>query len=218
MNNYQLIKSKRKTLGISIKPDGIVVIRAPLKAPEKIISQFVAKYQSWIDKKLAKINQRLQAKTTDNKSFYFLGKEYPIKACSIESYIGFNGTNILLNTALLDRIPQILPEWYKIKTLELVEPVLQAYAQKFNLKYTKLKITKAKTRWGSCSSNGTICFSYKIAMLPINVINYIVVHELAHLKHFNHGVGFWQQVELMYPEYKDATTWLKANQHNIQCL
>lgn len=218
MNNYQLIKSKRKTLGISIKPDGTVIIRAPLKARETAISQFVIKYQSWIDKKLAQIKQRLQAKSADNKSLYFLGQEYPIKACNIESYVGFNGTNILLNAGLIDRIPQILPEWYKIKARELVEPILQEYVQKFKLKYAKLKITQAKTRWGSCSSNGTICFSYKIAMLPINVINYIVVHELAHLKHFNHGMEFWQQVELMYPEYKDATSWLKANRHTIPCL
>lgn len=215
-NNYQLIKSKRKSLGISIKSDGKIIIRVPLKTSRKIIEDFITKYQPWINNKLAKLAQLHELKNTQlpANSFYYLGQAYPIQAGKTNlSLPFFDGTSMSLDPEFMDSNAEILLKWYQSTSKKLVEPIMQNYAQQFNLGYKNIKITRAEYRWGSCNSNGTICFSYKIAMLPIEVITYIVVHELAHLKHLNHSQHFWQQVALMYPNYKSAIQWLKNNKH-----
>ncbi len=93
--------------------------------------------------------------------------------------------------------------WFKTME-ETVVPRAWELAQKFGDKPRSIKISRAKKRWGSCSVNGNINLSFRLAQLPTELIDYVVIHELCHLHHFNHSKAFWSLVQERYPEYKVA--------------
>ena len=216
MNNYHLIKSNRQSLGISIKPCGTVIIRVPHKTKEDTIVQFINKHQSWIDKKLITLNNALSERSISDTLIYYLGQQYPVNFTSANlDGLQFSEKEIWLDVKFRDKVKMMVSKWYKSEAIRIVMPILNNYSREFKLLYKKVKFTDAVTRWGSCNSLGTICFSLRIVMLPIDVITYIIVHELAHLKHLNHSQQFWQQVEKMLPEYKLATFWLKDHKYSL---
>jgi len=200
-------------MAINIKPDGSVIIRVPLLASTPTIQKFITKYQSWINDKLETIN----ANPPINDQLYYLGQLYPM----VLTQKSTNTVEILENNILIaikddqDRPHPMLINWYKQQTISLVTPILKKYQAKYEITFNRLTITAAKTRWGSCSSRGNICFSYRLAMLPIYVIEYIVVHELAHLKYLNHSSKFWEHVGKLYPEYNNAEKWLKQHKYAL---
>ncbi len=212
LNNYQIIKSKRKSLGIRIKLDGSVIIRVPLKKSALEINQFVDKYQSWIETKLAHV-QIAQAQKVETNLYYYLGEQYPVQEADCADLVQFSEQKLLIRVGCINQAENLLIPWYRLQTKQLVAPIVEEYAKQFGLVYTTLKITLAKTRWGSCNSRGTLCFSYRLAMLPLYVIKYIVAHELAHLKHLNHAPAFWCLVGQIYPDYKAAQAWLKTHKY-----
>lgn len=91
------------------------------------------------------------------------------------------------------------------------------FSNKFGLQYNKVKINNAKKRWGSCTSKGNLNFCWRLAMAPLMVIDYVVVHELSHLEHKDHSKRFWKKVEDILPNYKEQRKWLKDNGHLLVC-
>ncbi len=212
---YQVIKSKRKTMAIVIKPDGMVVIRAPLKTTIKNISELINKYQHWIERKLSQTNN-IQKHNTE---LYFLGRAYQLEMLEDK----FSNVELGINTikSYADSIEEHkikLIDWYKSQAKLLVMPLLDKYQKLLALKPQSIKITTAKGRWGSCNSKGNLCFSYRVAMLPEFVIEYIVIHELCHLRHLNHSSLFWELVASTYPQYKSAEKWLKTHRYILANL
>lgn len=101
---------------------------------------------------------------------------------------------------------------------ELIFPIVKEWAERYGFVYARLKISGARTLWGSCSGKGTLSFSWRLAMAPKKIIEYVVAHELAHLKHKNHAKVFWREVEGMVPEYKEYRKWLRENGHCLVIL
>ncbi len=202
-------------MAIVIKPDGMVIIRAPLKATNKNIDELINKYQHWIKRKLSEMNN-IQKHNTE---VYFLGKAYQLEmldaACSNVEII-VNTLRSCANSIEAHKIKLI--DWYKLQVKGLVLPLVEKYQELLGLYPQSIKITTAKGRWGSCNSKGTLCFSYRVAMLPEFVIEYIVVHELCHLKHLNHSSLFWELVASIYPQYKSAEKWLKNHRYILANL
>jgi len=102
---------------------------------------------------------------------------------------------------------------YRKKARNLLTERTDYYSEKYNLPYTNIKITRAKTRWGSCNHKNGLNFNWKILFAPPEVVDYLVVHELSHTIHKNHKKDFWNRVELMHPDYKNSRKWLKDNQY-----
>ncbi|MCP4523081.1 MAG: M48 family metallopeptidase [Candidatus Gracilibacteria bacterium] len=110
--------------------------------------------------------------------------------------------------SLFDRT---LIEDYKKQARIYIPKRVKEIASVYNCHYNHIKITSAQSRWGSCTSKKNLNFSYRVILLPKEVIDYIICHELAHLKHMNHGKFFWQEVEKMNPDYRKHDTWLRKN-------
>jgi predicted metal-dependent hydrolase len=105
----------------------------------------------------------------------------------------------------------IFTRWYKEMAFKVISERVALYSQKYNFSPKQVKISSAKTRWGSCSPDGTLNFTWRLVMSPLDVIDYVVVHELAHLRIKNHSRKFWSVVEAIYPEYKKQRKWLRDN-------
>lgn len=214
----KIIYSKRKTLAIIVDNKANVIVRAPLKTPRKTIERFVNEKKSWISAKKDEILEKLkeipQRSFIENERILFLGKEYDLRFIEGMIYpVIFDEGGFLLSKEYKDHAKEILEMWYKKEAKLLFYDKANHFSQAMNLRFNKVKISNAEKRWGSCSSKKNINLSWKLIMAPEKVIDYVIIHELAHLMELNHSKRFWKIVESFDPEYHYSIYWLKENGH-----
>jgi len=196
----QLIRSKRKSLVLQIKADGSLVVRAPLHIDASRINSFIDKKSNWI------ITKQLEMKNKTILRNEMLAKQ----DLSRHEGILFLGKRI----KVLFKNPQNKKEiitWYKREALKYIAPRLEYYANIINKKFHAIKITSARKRWGSCSAQGNINFSWRLIMASCEIVDYVIAHEASHLLHKNHSAKFWNCVKTMMPDYKKHHLWLQKN-------
>ena len=216
---YNLIRSNRKTIAIHITKDAQVEVRAPLKAKQKDIDDFVASKKEWIKKNRKKVSETQESKLNFEINYgdriRLIGKTYPL----IEekgSGMGFNGFCFYLPSGLSSRERKsAVIHLYKNLAKEVLTERTLVYGKTLGLVPKAVKVNDAKTRWGSCSSKGSINFSWRLIMAEGDVIDYVIVHELAHLREMNHSSRFWAVVESILPDYKKRKKKLKEFQKEI---
>jgi predicted metal-dependent hydrolase len=216
----QLIRSSRKTIAIIVRRDGQLIIRAPQQASTAQIMAFVDSKADWIRQKQAEAGQR-QAEQAPRQfaageSLYFQGKRYPLELVHrTRPMLELANGHFRLAQAAQPRAKEVLTRWYQQQARQVIEPRTQALAALHKLTYQQVRISSARTRWGSCSSRGTLSFTWRLVMAPPAVIDYVIIHELAHLIERNHSSRFWAQVARMLPDYKERVKWLKQNGYRL---
>lgn len=208
----KIVRSRRRTITLLVTQDSTLVVRAPLRASNSYIESVVRKKSAWIKKKLFEASQRLQAPAKEfvnGEEFLYLGQTY--KLCLVEQAAkDIELTDQLcLSTRVKPIARFVLRRWYQAAALKVIGGRCQWYADATGYKPLSLKITAARKRWGSCGSKGTLNFSWRLIMAPLEVIDYVVVHELAHLGQLNHSPAFWRRVAAILPDYKKREKWLK---------
>lgn len=205
MIEYEIKRSRRKTLAIHIKPDGKIEVRCDYSVKDAIIREFVQSKEKWINNHLERIAQRKKSPLVFGSKALYLGKEYEIVAANGQSY--FDGKKIYINRDM--NIYTVLGNFYKTSAQTLLPSMVRAKEQVMNLHANKIGITSAKTRWGSCSGTNNLNFSWRLMMAEPEVIEYVIIHELAHIKEKNHGKQFWRLVEKYEPYYREMQDKLK---------
>jgi predicted metal-dependent hydrolase len=215
----KIIRSRRKTIALIIQRDGALIIRAPLRTPEKTIRELVEQKAGWITKKQAEMaqNQRTPARQfSDGEKFLLMGKAYPLKIIKNQhNALAFELGSIKLAEKAIPRAKETLTTWYKKMAATLLPARIETLAAKHNLTPKKTRITSARTRWGSCSSTGTISLTWRLVMAPPETIDYVIIHELVHLNIKNHSKTFWNAVAALMPDYKKHVDWLKKNGQSL---
>lgn len=214
---HQIIRSNRRSFGLEIKPDGKLIVRAPRIASQAQIKAVVARKADWIRKKQAQLARKdppTQPRTfTPGEAFWYLGEQYPLRLTERQRPpLDLDGA-FYLSRAAQPRAMEVFIEWYREETRQITARLIQVYAKRYDLQVQAVRITSARTRWGSCSGKRTLNFTYRLCMAPLSVVEYVVVHELAHLKEHNHSRAFWQLVAVMKPDYQQDRAWLK--QHGV---
>jgi len=212
----QIIRSRRKTIAILVQRDGKVIVRAPLRAPKRLINAFVESKSGWINAKKDLALQQVTLPARQFKSgekFWLLGEQIPLRLVDGHAQ---RAALTLQNEFLLSNKSQpqalaIFEKWYKARALKVLNERVNLFAAQHGLHYEKIRITSARTRWGSCSSLGTLSFTWRLVMAPLDVLDYVVIHELAHLKIKNHSALFWAELARLMPAYKSSRVWLKKN-------
>lgn len=215
MKPYKLIRTRRRTIALMIGADATLVVRAPAHTPLDTIEQFVGRNTDWIKRTLARVQQRPQVKKKEfvrGEAFLFLGKSYPLEVQTDTQEPLDLRDGFILNEKEQSRGRELFIEWYKKEAKKIIAARVEWWARRFCLAYRSVNITCANRRWGSCAPNDRLNFSWRLVMAPISVIDYVVVHELAHITHKDHSRRFWSRVKAMYPDHKDAKTWLRANE------
>lgn len=167
--DYKFIRSKRKTIELSIGDDFLPLVKAPLKMSTEDIEKFVLKHERWIEKQIIK-------KREHDEKFALSPEE---------------------ETML------------KEKALPYLTERTEYFAKLMGLKNNGIKITSAKKRFGSCSGKNSICYSWRLMQYPPEAIDYVIVHELAHIVYKNHGKVFYKLIEKYLPDYKKREKLLK---------
>ena len=217
---YNVIRSNRKTIALQINENAEIIVRAPHHVSQKRIHQFIEEKEAWISKTQQKMLARQEeieqnSEFKDGKEILFLGIGYKVKLVHNTRAITIHDTVFEFPADLIEHAPEVLPHWYKRMAYKIIPPKVAYYAESLGLNYSKVGITSAKKRWGSCNSKGSINFSYRLIMTPPGIIDYVIVHELMHLREMNHSPRFWAHVESVIPDYKKRRKWLKDNQHKF---
>jgi predicted metal-dependent hydrolase len=217
---FQLIHSRRSTIALIVGRDGKLVVRAPYHASRAVILAFIEQKAGWIRAKQEEARKRLSQTTTrqyaSGETFLYLGSAYPLVVVDrARASISFQDGQFLIARATLPRAKEAFIAWYKKQARQVIEQRAQLYAARYHLNYRQIKITSARTRWGSCSSRGSLNFTWRLVMAPQPVIDYVVVHELAHLVEKNHSKKYWAQVGAMMSDYAKYVQWLKTNGHHL---
>lgn len=209
----QIIRSKRRTIALIVETDGSVTVRAPLRASDKIILQFVEKHTKWVEKK--KVEMRAVAppqpkQYLPGESFMYLGQSYPLTIVQGQKRkLVLDDDVFKLAESAHANAEMVFQDWYRKQARREVELRVATFAEEHQLHYEKIRISSARTRWGSCSTSGTLSFSWRLILLHPDVIDYVIIHELAHTVHHNHSKRFWKLVENLLPEYKERRNFLK---------
>ncbi len=205
--DFKIVKSQRKTIGITVK-DNEVVVRAPRYLSDSEIKLELKEHQVWINEKLRQHEIR-QLKTDNFKQsgkFLLLGRELIVKKTEGKKIIVYGQEISIGIDANIDR-------FLKKEFSNIVEDLVKAWDH-VN-KPTSITYRKQRTIWGSCTSKGKINLNINLVKGPIEVIEYIYIHELVHLEIRNHSKVFWDRVEALLPNYRSAKKWLKDNGHLI---
>jgi len=211
----QIIRSNRRSISLEIHPDGKLVVRAPRLATNGQIQALVNHKADWIAKNRAKAASRygnLKPKCfSPGETFWYLGQQYPLQLTNRQRPpLELDGA-FMLSRAAQERAKEVFIAWYREETRQITQSLIDTYAERHGFEVKGVRITSAKTRWGSCSSNHTLNFTYRLSMAPLEVVEYVVVHELAHLKVRNHSKDFWRLVGQLKPDYQHNRRWLKEN-------
>tara|TARA_B110001452_G_scaffold251542_1_gene240676 strand:+ start:1217 stop:1876 length:660 start_codon:yes stop_codon:yes gene_type:complete len=219
MTPHKIIKSKRKTLSLSINENAELIVRAPNQISNKRIEEFIIEKSKWINKNKNLMQSRINEMNNSQSNYLFLGNIYPlIKVNEDPNKIDFNGTEFITSIENQDTFKASLKSWYKIKFKEIAIPRLNYFSDKYNLKINQVRFKNQKTLWGSCSSKNNINLNYLLVMAPMIVIDYVIIHELVHTVHKNHSENFWNAVEAIMPDYKKAKKWLNKNGYKLRNL
>jgi len=217
---YHLIRSRkrRKTLSLQIREDGRVVIRVPYHTPASEVERFIRERRSWVEKKLSEKEEAIrkaQRVFVSGEKFLYLGERYPLEIGDGEKMdpLAFSFGKFLLHRKCVAKARDLFIEWYKKEAKEKLSERLAYYSERLCLSPNGIRITSARSRWGSCSRDDRLSFSWRIMMASLNVIDYLLIHELAHIKEKNHSRRFWCLVESIMPDYRVRKLWLRQNGH-----
>ncbi|MBF0511209.1 MAG: M48 family metallopeptidase [Candidatus Omnitrophica bacterium] len=213
----KLIRTQRRTIGLHITSDAKLIVRAPLFTPEDSIYKLIERKEAWIKSKQEYFRIR-QPKTCPRRfipgeKYLFLGKEYSLVAVEDIPKAVILAGSLMISKMVLNNAKEHLTNWYKTQAYEHICQQVEYYAHITALTYRSIKVNDAKTRWGSCGALDTLNFTWRLIMAPPRVIDYVVVHELMHLKQKNHSRHFWKEVSSIIPDYKQDQAWLKENTH-----
>ena len=218
MIEYTLTRSNRKTIALYVRNGGVDV-RAPYKAPKSAIDTFVASKEAWIKDKLAEsaaqVEQRSSFSLAYGDTVTYCGKQFPITARQ-GNRIGFDDDCFFMP-------PDLTPEQIKFACVSIYRLLAKrdltkkalAFAAEMGVMPSAVKINGAKRRWGSCSAKKSLNFSWRLVMADDDVINYVVVHELGHIKELNHSPRFWAVVQGVLPDYAERKERLVELQHKL---
>jgi len=203
---YKIIRSKRKTTGIYILKDSSVEVRCPFYLSSNKIYEFVKSKEQWILKKLAEKEENKPITLDFSSKLLLMGKEYPIIKGLTPT---FDGTSFCVTE---NNFSSDIEYLYKTLAKNILPKKVEYFSKIMGLNPSNIKINSAKTRWGSCSGKNSLNFTWRLLMCNEKSIDYVVIHELAHIKEHNHSSKFWEIVKAYMPDYKNAQKNLKTSQ------
>ncbi len=206
----EIIRSNRKTLSICVDARGRLIVRAPRRFATERIFAFLKEKEGWILKKQAERKGAgidLPPENLQGYSFLLLGK--PVRITLVEgNRVGYDGEILSLPSK---NARERLVKWLRENAKRIFTEVTAREAARMGVEYLSVSITGAKTRWGSCSAKNALRYSFRLLYCPKEIIEYVVVHELAHTRQKNHSKAFWQEVERYIPDWKARRKRLKTH-------
>ena len=210
----KIVYSSRKTIAVCITGDGDLIVRAPYGTPRLKIDDFLKKKEKWIEKHVLKRRAKkaygMPKNSLDGYVFPLLGEDCTIRVALVKRPLFEEGIRTLfIPSGDYEQSVDLVKKWLKEYARKILEEIVKIKALQMKAAVTSLSITQAKTRWGSCSGKNRLNFSFRLIFSPIAMVEYVAVHELAHVFHKDHSKAFWTKVAEFCPDYKKKRAFLK---------
>jgi len=207
---------RRKTVSIFIERDGSVRVLAPVTASDVIIETAIKAKEYQIFTKLAKWKELNQGKVkrefVNGQSFLYYGRNYRLSIVENQEVpLKMTGGYFFLERKYLNKADKVFKDFYRTKAEQKIKERLKLIEEKFKIKPSSVKILELQNRWASWTPKNGLNFHWKCAMAPVPVIDYIITHEMVHLKFPNHSSEFWNELDKIMPCYREYQSWLKTN-------
>lgn len=217
--------NRKKTASIEICDDTIKVT-VPKRLSDKSVDDLIHKKSSWIHRKIATQQQTPTPKPKEwvnGETFTYLGRNYRLKLTpNAETTKLKNGYLHVPDQPHLNPLDRqaaakaSLTDWYTQQATKKLKQKTIRYAHLMDVQPNSIRVKDYKSRWGSCSPTGDISYNWRIIMAPHRVVDYVVVHELAHLLEHNHSSDYWKHVENVFPDHRERRQWLKQNSSRLE--
>ena len=202
--------NRAKHIAIKINHKG-----AELVLPNKNLNagyRFLLQKESWIRQKL---QYSIKLEPIDTSTIVLFGKIYSLEFVNANyDQMEINDDIIIIHSSLSQH-KEVLTKFLKEILLSKIMELADFFKNKYNLYFTKIKIMNNKAKWGSCSNKGILSFNWRLIFAPLEILEYLVAHEISHILEMNHSKNFWNLVEKLYPNYQSARLWLKENGNNL---
>lgn len=212
MSGYAIIRSRRKTLALTVDRQGRVTVRAPARASDAAIAAFVQSKAGWLEKTLAKV----QADAA----------QYGDVSLAVGGVVPYRGIRRRIARADVDAVtlqedaillphaapPGALRAFLRQEARRVALSRVACFSARMGVVPGPVRISNARTRWGSCGAGNSINLCWRLIFFPPEAMDYIIVHELCHIRERSHGPAFWAAVRAVLPDYKTQQDWIKQNQ------
>jgi predicted metal-dependent hydrolase len=209
----EIIRKRVKRLSLKVRAeDERIICTIPWFVTKADTLEFIQKNRPWIEKQKQKIRQlRSMHIHREPGSLLYMGESYRVVSVSSATNLGIvnHEEKIIISSINVDDVSQ-RKEWYRLQAYEVLPPMIHESAKLNGFAFKKISIKHQKSKWGSCSIDGSLNFNAKMMLTPEYVIHYLIIHELAHTREFHHGEKFWQLVEACCPNYLEAEKYLRT--------
>ena len=213
--DYRIIYSNRKTIALMVERDRSIVVRAPIGASEEAIRQAVEAKKLWLYEKVNHAQKYpprpVRKEFVTGETLMYLGRYYRLEITDDdEPGVRFQNRFYISRQHHADA-GRLMREWYMARAQEKLTPKIRHYALAMGVAYDRIMISDLRVRWASCTPKNNLNFNWRIVKAPMFVVDYLIVHELAHLLEANHSPLFWNVVAVQVPRYGAAKDWLREN-------
>lgn len=214
---YELRRSRRRTIGFVIDERGLRVTAPRWVSLDEIESALQDK-ANWIVRKLAEWRahqarrDRLEVRWEDGAPLRYLGETLTMCVAENARRTERVGDRLIVGLPAQARTEQLKDRvqcWLQARAREVFSERIDRFGAHHGFTPRRWSLSSARTRWGSCSADGSIRLNWRLVHFPIDIVDYVIAHELAHLRELNHGARFWQIVGDLFPEYERARAWLR---------
>ncbi len=224
--DYTIARSaRRRSVSIEVRA-GKVVLRAPMAVADSVLLTFLAQKADWVRRKIAE--QQVSVNTVPTRS-YEAGALVPFMDQELTLVIGMgsaaavkrvdNNLHVLLSSrssqSREQQIKRLVSRWYQQQALIVLTQKTQQLCQRMALACTQVTIKATRSKWGHCTSAGAIQYNWQILLAPEAIVDYLVAHEVSHLRHHNHSAEFWALVASVCPDFKQQRRWLKQQSAHL---
>ena len=218
--DYRIDYSDRKTLSIIVERDRSILVRAPRNMTEKEISQAVEDKKIWIYEKTRHPQkyppEPVKKEFVSGETILYLGRNYRLELIDEDTKeIRFNSC-FYISRHQKGNASELIKKWYVSRGREKLVPRIHYFADTIGVTYNELFITDMKYRWASCSPKNNLNFNWRILKAPMSVVDYLIVHELAHLLELSHSAKFWNIVAVQVPDFERPKVWLRNYGYRLE--
>lgn len=207
---------RRRTFAMRVTDTGDVLVFTPQRIAQKTVIKLIKDHESWLFEQLAKA-PKLSLSFKAGDTLFYMGERRQLRfEISSKKSVQLVASDILVknteNALISEKTVQAqIEKWYISTARDIIEDRVYFYAKLIGKTVNTVRMKNTQTRWGSCSSKQNININWRLIMAPFEVMDYVILHEVCHLKHLNHSLSFWKLVKQIMPNYADKTNWLKKN-------
>lgn len=215
----KIVRSRRRTIALEVTPRATLIVRAPHRVSQAQIDTLVREKSAWIVKKFDEVKQRPQAIVHDyaeGEVFWFLGREYPLHFVNDGSSSICRTDRLFVPLAFQPDIRHHIRRWYVGEAGKEIRSRCMYFSMMTGYSPESVRISDARQRWGSCTSRGGLNFSWRLIQAPLDIVDYVIVHELVHLRQMDHSPLFWKKVAALMPDYERRRMWLRENERLLR--